>query len=482
MPTMLKDKLRRRSHSRRFSIKRVLPGSLFGRALLILLLPVVLLQLFVAYVFYDRHWDSVVRNMANSAAAEVAMLSDIYHDLNLRLGPDEALLRTTERGAQLGIRVRLHSDKDGFKAGVGAEDYPDFYENLDRRIEPDFSVLTLNPETIRIRVAADHGVLDFDMNRKRLASSTTYIFILWMIGSALLLTTIAILFLRNQVRPIVQLARAAEQFGLGQDVVNFSPRGAIEIRRAGRAFLMMAERIRRHVTSRTEMLAGISHDLRTPLTRMKLEMEMGKIGEATREALAADIEEMRRMIDEYLDFARGDAGELAEPMDIAMLLTDLVQQYQRQQQDVRLGLLTPVTLMLRPQAMRRAISNLIDNDLRYGGGVAIVSLEQSLTFVRIKVTDIGPGIPEVEIENVFKPFTRLEPSRNVKTGGVGLGLSIVRSIAQSHGGEVSLENIRNEDGAITGMEATIRLPRAVQAWDNKASIKKRRRFRPDAFS
>ena len=459
---MLKNKLRRRGQTRRFSIKRVLPGSLFGRALLILLVPVVLLQLFVAYIFYDRHWDSVVRNMANSAAAEVAMLSDIYHDLSPRLGSDEALFRTKERATQLGIRANLHRNVDGFKAGLGVQDYPDFYANLDKRIVPDFSVLTLNAETIRIRIAVDGGVLDFDMNRKRLASSTTFIFILWMVGSALLLITIAILFLRNQVRPIVQLALAAEQFGLGQEVVNFSPRGAIEIRRAGRAFLMMSERIRRHVSSRTEMLAGISHDLRTPLTRMTLEMEMGTMDDATRAALAADIEEMRHMIDEYLDFARGDAGELPEPMDVALLLSDLVQQYQRQQQDVRLGIIEPVTLMLRPQAMRRALANLIDNGLRYGGGVAVVSLEQSLTFVRIKVTDMGSGIPVGELEHVFKPFTRLEPSRNVKTGGVGLGLSIVRSIAQSHGGEVSLENIHGEDGAIIGMEATIRLPRAVQ--------------------
>ena len=462
MPIMLREKLRRRKRSRRFSIKRILPNSLFSRALLILLLPVILLQLFVAYVFYDRHWDSVVRNMSSSAAADVAMLSDIYHDLNIKLGPDEALLRTRERAKQLSIKANLHLDKDRFKPGEGADEYPDFYVDLDRRIEPDFSVTTLNSETIRIRIAVENGVLDFDMNRKRLASSTTLIFILWMVGSALLLTTIAILFLRNQVRPIVQLARAAEQFGLGQEVVNFSPRGAIEIRRAGRAFLMMAERIRRHVSNRTEMLAGISHDLRTPLTRMKLEMEMGTIDDATRDALAADIEEMRRMIDEYLDFARGDAGELAEPLDVSLLLSDLVQQYKRQQNDVRLGLTAPVTLLLRPQAIRRAVANLIDNALRYGGSVAIVSLEQSLTFVRIKVTDIGSGIPETEIENVFKPFTRLEPSRNITTGGVGLGLSIVRSIAQSHGGDVSLENIRDENGAIAGMEATLRLPRAVQ--------------------
>ena len=283
-----------------------------------------------------------------------------------------------------------------------------------------------------------------------------------MTGSALLLTTIATLFLRNQVRPIVQLARAAEQFGLGQDVHNFSPRGASEVRRAGRAFLMMVERTRRHVQNRTEMLAGISHDLRTPLTRMKLELEMGQVDTTTRTALAAEIEEMRRMIDEYLNFARGDAGEIPEPIDLALLLSDIVVHYHRAKQKVTLAPAAPAVLMLRPQAMRRAITNLIDNALRYGGGRAKIALEQSLTFMRIKITDSGPGIPDSEREEVFKPFTRLEPSRNLATGGVGLGLSIARAIAQSHGGDITLENRRDDDGHITGLEVTLRLPREVQ--------------------
>ena len=259
----------------------------------------------------------------------------------------------------------------------------------------------------------------------------------------------------------MQLARAAEQFGLGQEVVNFSPRGAIEIRRAGRAFLMMAERIRRHVSNRTEMLAGISHDLRTPLTRMKLEMEMGTIDDATRDALAADIEEMRRMIDEYLDFARGDAGEPMEPMLIDALVIQLVEQYQKQGAPVTLGDTVATELMVRPQAIRRALTNLIDNALRYGVA-AVVSMEQSVGFVRIKVTDQGPGIADAEQEMVFKPFTRLEPSRNSATGGVGLGLSIARDIAQNHGGDVTLDNLRNEAGEIVGLEVTLRLPRQLQ--------------------
>jgi two-component system osmolarity sensor histidine kinase EnvZ len=451
-----------RAWRKRMSIKRFIPDSLFARALLILLVPVIILQLLVAYVFYDRHWDSVVRNMSNSAAADVAMLSDIYNDLSAKTSKEQALLRTHERAQQLEMRAALQKKESDFEEKAGAEEYPDFYQNLSRRVSQPLSVLTVNENTIRIRFQVNDGILELEMSRKRLASSTTLIFIFWMIGSALLLTTIAILFLRNQVRPIVQLAKVAEQFGLGHDVVGFRPRGANEIRRAGRAFLMMAERIRRHVGSRTEMLAGISHDLRTPLTRMKLAIEMGTIDTITRDALSVDIEEMRQMIDEYLDFARGDSGELAEPIDIALLLLDIVQQYQRQNHAVALSLPASVTLMLRPQAIRRAVGNLIDNALRYGGGEAMVTLEQSQTFVRIKVADRGQGVPEGQQEFVFKPFTRLEASRNTNTGGVGLGLSIVRSIVQRHGGDIGIENRRDVDGSILGLEATIRLPRKMQ--------------------
>lgn len=448
---------------RKGGIKRILPTSLFARALLILLVPVVLLQLLVAHIFYDRHWNSVVRNMSSTTAADVAMLVHEYEALTSKLGTREALNQTVDRGKLIGMSVSYSSDAGRvLQHSGGRRKFPDFYDDLKRKIDNEVMILSASDESIRVRVNANHGTLDIDFSRKRLASSTTWIFITWMVGSAVLLTTIAILFLRNQVRPIVALARASEQFGLGQDVTDFSPRGASEVRRAGRAFLMMAERTRRHVQSRTEMLAGISHDLRTPLTRMTLELEMGKVDDKTKQAIAGEIEEMRSMIDEYLDFARGDAGELPEPIDIALLLTDIVAGYQRSKQKVTLAPSVPITLSLRPQALRRAVTNLIDNALRYGGGKADVVVEQSLAFVRVKVTDHGPGIPVSEMEEVFKPFTRLEPSRNLATGGVGLGLSIARAVAQSHGGEVTLENQKDDEGKIIGLEVTMRLPREVQ--------------------
>jgi two-component system osmolarity sensor histidine kinase EnvZ len=437
----------------RRAAKRLLPTSLFARALLIMLVPLFALQGMVAYIFYERHWDSVVRNMSGAVAAEIAFMTGEF-------GGAESLPRLQSMGRQLNFTI-THRDDGGHSVieGRGRSRYTELYDTLSDRIRRPL-MIDDHGSRVRLSIGLDRGTLVFEFGRKRLASSTTSIFILWMMGSALLLMLIAILFLRNQIRPIVQLARAAEQFGRGQEVAEVSSRGANEIKRAATAFRIMADRIRRSIGSRTEMLAGISHDLRTPLTRMKLEIEMGTIDTATRDALEADIEEMRRMIDEYLDFARGDAGEPVEVTDLAALTAELVESYARQRRPVSLGVCEAATLSVRPQALRRALTNLIDNALRYGRR-ATIDLEQTMAFVRLRVIDAGPGIPEADHETVFKPFTRLESSRNIKTGGVGLGLSIARDIAQSHGGSITLENQKNRDGTITGLAVTLRLPREV---------------------
>lgn len=453
-----------RKRHRRSGLKRLVPTNLFARALLILILPMLLLQLVVAHIFFDRHWKSVERNMANSVVGDFVWLYETYEKEREAHDRETALVKTQSLGRQLGVQVGVEENsKLKIKNGDGKRQFPDLFTTLDQRIEGPVSI-RLNDETnmVRVRIRVEDGVLDLLVNRKALTSPTTKIFILWMVGSSILLTIIATLFLRNQVRPIVQLARVAEQLGLGQDVTGFRPKGASEVRRAGRAFLMMSERIRRHVQSRTEMLAGISHDLRTPLTRMKLELELATMDAVTRKALSDDIDEMGAMIDEYLDFARGDAGEIAIAVDVNWLLEDLAKDYARSGRAVRYLANEAVELTLRPQALRRALTNLIDNALRYGGGQAELVLEPSATFVRIKVMDSGPGIPDARMEEVFKPFTRLEPSRNSETGGVGLGLSIARAVAQSHGGDVTLENIKDSAGRVAGLEVTLRLPRAVQ--------------------
>lgn len=450
----------------RRALKRVLPSSLFGRALLIMLVPLILLQLLVAHIFFERHWDSVVRNLSTTLSADIALIYTTYQQVLPEEGAQAATDRARAIATVLAIGVeRIDDSSLPLIDGQGRKKFSDLFDSLKLRIHQPLAIDDdARASRVRIRIGLpEGGLLEFAFSRKRLASSTTYIFILWMVGTAILLMSIATLFLRNQIKPIVQLARAAEQFGMGQEMVEFtSTRGASEIKRASNAFRTMADRIRRSVSSRTEMLAGISHDLRTPLTRMKLEIEMGKIDQATRDALEGEIEEMRSMVDEYLDFARGDAGEPMEPTDVGALVRDLVEAYRRQRRPVELAACEPAMMMVRPQAMRRALTNLIDNALRYGK-TANVELEQSIGFVRIKVTDQGPGIPEEEFETVFKPFTRLEASRNVKTGGVGLGLSIARDIALSHGGNISLENQKNKSGEIRGLEVTLRLPRGVNA-------------------
>lgn len=444
-------------------LKRLLPTHLFARALLILILPMLLLQLIVAHIFYDRHWSSVERNMASAAANNVLWIYNTYTNEAGFFHRQEALEDAQKLGAQLGARVAF-LENGKVRDREGTQEFPDFYERLDPQIDTAFSVRSDESlGMVHVRVAVPDGALEISVNRKSLTSPTTTIFILWMIGSSLLLTLIAVLFLRNQVRPIVELARVAERLGLGQDVTAFKPRGASEVRRAGRAYLMMAERIRRQVQNRTEMLAGISHDLRTPLTRMKLELELDtQVPEPTRKALGEDIDAMGRMIDEYLDFARGDAGEAMQEVDLDALLRGVIGDYNRRKRSVTYQGEEGVILPLRPQAMTRLFTNLIDNALRYGGGKAWVTLEPSATFVRVKVVDKGPGIPEPLQEEVFKPFTRGEPSRNVQTGGAGLGLSIARAVAQSHGGDVMIENLKDSSGNVTGLEATLRLPRAVQ--------------------
>lgn len=447
--------------SAQFSLKRLVPTSLFARALMIVLIPILLMQGLVAYFFFERHWDSIVRNMSSVLAGEIAVIIDTYK----KSSQDVALKNAQTQALALGMHMSLvSSEQESFRAGYNDRAYRVFYRDLTHRLPYKLSVITVNKRSdILIRLQLDsRTVLKLQTSRKRLASTTTGVFILWMAGSALLLMLVAVVFLRNQVKPIVRLARAAEQLGLGQEVEQFRPSGAAEVRQAGRAFLIMRERLRKQISTRTEMLAGISHDLRTPLTRMQLQIAMAPLHEAQKKIFAEDIEDMRHMITEYLDFARGDAAESSEVTDINVLVSEVVSTYIRSEKPVYLHLhpREPLYLSIRPQAMKRCLINLIDNALRYGAR-AVVSVESSVTFVRIKIEDAGAGIPQDEHEAVFRPFTRLENSRNSKTGGVGLGLSIARDIAQSHGGDIVLENLRDAE-SIRGLLVTLRLPREMR--------------------
>jgi two-component system osmolarity sensor histidine kinase EnvZ len=324
---------------------------------------------------------------------------------------------------------------------------------LTRRVQRPFRIDDVGCERcVLVDVQLDAGVLSVNIPRGRLFTATTYIFILWMVGSSLVLLAIATVFLRNQVKSLRRLAAAAEEFGKGRPVSFTKPEGALEVRQAGAAFLRMRERIDRQIRQRTEMLAGVSHDLRTPLTRMKLALAL--IGEDSAVAeLKSDVAEMERLVNVYLDFARGEGTETIVETDIALLIEDVAAAAERQGVALTLARIDELVLPVRPNALRRCLSNLIANARHYGHHVwvGVLPVEDGID---ILIDDDGPGIPAAERERVFHPFVRLDTSRNPSTGGVGLGLTIARDVARSHGGDVRLET--SPQG---GLRARVHLPR-----------------------
>lgn len=428
--------------------KNILPKSLFGRALLILVLPTVLIQLVTAYVFFDRHWNTISRHRAADLAGEIAFLLTQMEEGNPHHRYDIA-----ERfSAALKIQVVFESI-DRFKPASGNSLFPEFEDQLRRHIQHPFRVERVgSSDNIRIDIRLHDVMVQLTASIKRLESPTTMIYMSWVVGTSVLFLMIAVLFLRNQVRPIHRLAEAADQFGRGMEMPDFKPHGAIEVRKAARAFIIMRERIKRQLKTRTDMLSGISHDLRTPLTRMKLQLAMIKEEDAARE-LRDDVQQMEHMIQEYLDFARGEGGEEPVSQNLRTLLAEVVGDYQRTGAAVSLvGGIDDVTLNVRASAFRRMLHNIIDNALRYGKHCE-VGLRKTVNYCEILIDDDGPGIPEHQREDVFRPFTRLEPSRNTQTGGVGLGLTIARDIILAHGGVISLDGSPRK-----GLRVIIRLP------------------------
>ncbi len=417
-------------------IKRMLPRSLLGRSLLIIVSPLVLLQLISTGIFYESHWDKVSRQLARGLAGDVAALADL-----MRQAPD------AERRRQITNVTASHMDltvvfgegetlpsrppKDG---GVLADTlYRAMLENVSAPFYLDFDSMDRH---VIIKVQLADGVMKVVTSRKRLFSSTTYVFVIWMVGTSMLLFGVAVIFMRNQVKPINRLARAAEEFGKGRDVPAFKPEGAKEVRKAASAFIAMRDRLHRQISQRTDMLAGVSHDLRTPLTRMKLQLAMLDGGEG-HEELQADVAEMEHMLEGYLAFARGEGAETPRPTELGGLLEEVVAQARRRGGIIDLHQEGDITVSLRPNGFKRCLTNLIENALRYAGHVSVSAGERGES-VEIIIDDDGPGIPEDQRQEVFKPFFRLESSRNPGTGGVGLGLSIARDIIRSHGGDITL--------------------------------------------
>ena len=431
-------------------LKRLLPRGFLGRSVLILLLPLVLLQVISAWVFYDRHYDTTTWRLAQGVAGDVEMVVRLLQSGEMS---DSEILFLAEHifwlraelipGAELGESVEPR---------LGSILHERLETALMERLGPRFSIDTVSlPRDVIIEVNLGRELLVMDVSRKRLFSVTTYIFLMWMVGSSVVLFVVAFLVMRIQVRAITRLAQAADSFGRGGDLAGFKPEGADEVRQAAAAFLQMRDRIKRQIQQRTTVLAGVSHDLRTPLTRMKLELAM--LGNAPEiSSLKQDVQQMERMIDGYLAFARGEGGEGAKLTNLSDLIGRIVADARREGAAVDLHMEQPITLPLKREAFRRCLTNLLVNGVRYGN---MVSLRVGLRHggLEILVDDDGPGIPAERREEVFRPFVRLEESRNPETGGTGLGLTIARDVARNHGGELTLD-----ESPLGGLRARLWFP------------------------
>ena len=438
-------------------LRRIMPRSLFWRSFLIMLIPLVLLQAVVAYIFFERHWDSVSRQLALDIAGDVKTVMRFMQER-----PEPEMWSWIERIAREEMQLTV-----AFAPGaVLPDEAPKRTDRIiDRLLHQEFRwrfdaphhIDTRYPgERIAIRVQRPDGVLTVLTPVKRMRSSTTVLVILWMVGTAIVVSAIAVVFLRNQIRPIGRLAMAADAFGRGRPVDDFRPAGATEVRRAAAAFLDMRARIRRQISQRTEMLAGISHDLRTPLTRVKLRLAMlADAHPESRDEIAGserDVAQMEHMIGEYLAFARGQGGEAPVHADLAGIVAEVVAAARRKGERVALQVEQPLILPLRPNAVERCLANLVENAARHGSRIEISAARRE-DVVEVVVEDDGPGIPEDQREAVFKPFFRLDGARNPSTGGAGLGLAIARDVARSHGGD-----IRMSEATLGGLRAELRLP------------------------
>ena len=434
-------------------IRRWLPKSLFGRALLIIVLPIAVMQGAVTWAFFEAHWETVNGRLSDGLAGDIAWVAQSYEDapspanfarvqaraersmdLSLALLPGKTL--PTERRHSLFVAL----DRALRRALTDRLDRPFWFDT------------TRYPAYVDIRVQLPQGVLRVLAPRDRAFAAQAGAFVMWLAGATLLLTSVAILFIRNQVRAIERLAAAAEAFGKGVEVPSFRPHGASEVRQAAVAFLDMKARIQRHIDQRTALLASVSHDLRTPLTRLKLELALADPSPRLQE-MKQDLGEMEHMIDEYLAFARGEASEGAEQVSIRALIDEVCEGARRAGAEVQVAADATLLATVRPNAVKRALSNLVMNASVHGERVRVTAEVAASGLLEITVDDDGPGIAPEHYEEAFKPFQRLDPSRNQNTKGVGLGLAIARDLARGHGGDVILDR-----SPLGGLRATVRLP------------------------
>ena len=433
-------------------LRDITPKSLFGRMLAIILVPIILVQIISVSIFYERHWDWVSRHMSKNLAKDLGLLID-------ELGNEPS----KDQRALSAIRARQYFDIIFYWLEGGIlqpnqaiqPEFKNFRNSLEARIKEPFYLSSLENSTqFYVDIQLGNGIVRMHIDNKRLFVPTGITFIMWSVGASVILFSIAIIFLRGQVRPILRLANAARQIGFGRDVENFNIEGATEVRIAGRAFQAMRHRINKQISERTSLLAGVSHDLKTPLTRMRLQLAVMEIQDETKVEFEQELKELEQMIDGYLEFARDDREEQMVDASLFKLLQQAVKS--SDPSGKKINILVPddniPIFPIQVQSIRRALINLLTNSIRYAGK-ATAQIQIFDDHSEIIIDDNGPGIPRDKRDEVILPFTRLENSRNSKTGGTGLGLSIAKNSALNHGGELILE-----DSPLGGLRVRLLLP------------------------
>ncbi len=434
------------------AFKGWMPTGLYARALLIMIVPMVVLQSVVAFVFMERHWNTVTRHLSAAVVQDIASLIDIYKGY-----PQDKDRTQLKRIAQQRLGLVVDFLPVGDMPSPGPKPFFSLLDQslsgqISRQIGRPFWIDTVGKSNlVEIRILLDDAVMRVFAQRSAAYASNSEIFLFWMVGTSSILLIVAVLFLRNQIKPILRLADAAESFGKGREAPNFRPRGAREVRRAAHAFLEMKARVERAIEQRTAMLAGVSHDLRTILTRFKLELAL--IGDSPEvDAMRKDVDEMSGMLEDYLAFARGDSGENAQPTDMTVALEELRIDAERHGHSASVSFRGLPVVIVKPASFKRCVGNLVSNAARHGETISIAG-HRDHRYLTVTVDDDGPGIPLAMREEVFKPFLRLDGARNQDEGGTGLGLAIARDIARSHGGDIMLG-----DSPMGGLRAMVRIP------------------------
>ena len=431
------------------TLKKIFPSGLYTRSLIIIIAPIVILQAILTFVFLERHWQLVTKKLSSSVVSEIGMMMDMqknndlieissnakkFYDINLRLLTNQKIDNDFRLPANLVEKTLSQELQKSLDNRYSIEDIPE-------------------EKKVIINIEVENGILEFVIPRRNVYATNSHIFLVWMVISSILILSIAILFLRQQIKPIEKLAKAAESFGIGRKIKNFKPTGATEVRKAADAYIKMQERIEKFLEQRTLMLAGVSHDLRTPLTRIKLQLEMYSNQKGNTELLK-DVNEMQYMLETYLDFSQTVSSEEDTEVDLKELIDNIISTSNEKSKIISLKPtnLKNIKYICKKIALKRCVINLINNAKAFGDEV-LITLNESNKEITITIEDNGPGIPKKDYEKALRPFQRLDSSRNQNIAGSGLGLSISQEIMNSIGGNIKLSKSK-----LGGLKVIIALP------------------------